>query len=162
MHRQHVHRVQHGVTLIELMIVLVIVSILAAIAIPSYRDHIRRGARSSAQQFLLDLAQKQEQFFLDQRQYSTLFGPPGTANSLNLNFAESPAAKYYQAPVIAVAAGPPATFLMSLTPVAGSTVDGDGVLFINNLQQKWREVNGNTTYEAGSDCRWEVQSCIPS
>ncbi|MGH8616857.1 MAG: type IV pilin protein [Burkholderiales bacterium] len=155
--------VQHGVTLVELMIVLVIVAILAAIGIPSYRDHIRRGARSSAQQFLLDLAQKQEQFFLDQRQYATLVGPPGTANSLNLDFANSPAAKYYQAPVINVAAGPPATFRITITPVVGSPVDGDGVLVINNLQQKWREVDGNSTYESGvgRDCRWEEQSCIP-
>jgi len=154
---------QSGLTLIEVMIVLLIVSVLAAIAIPSYRDHIRRGARAAGQQFLLDIAQKQEQFFLDQRAYTTVWGPPNTAGSLNLDFANSPAAKYYQNPVIAAVAGPPVGYIVSLVPIAGSLTDGDGVLVLDNQLRKWREVNGNLTYEAGpgADCRWEEQSCKP-
>ena len=57
-----------GFTLIELMITVAVIAILAAVAYPSYQDHIRRGVRSQGQQFLMDIAQRQEQFFLDQRQ----------------------------------------------------------------------------------------------
>ena len=40
---------QRGMTLTEIMIAVVIVSILAAVAIPSYREYMRRAARSDAQ-----------------------------------------------------------------------------------------------------------------
>ena len=156
-------RRQQGVTLIELMIVLVIVSILAAVAIPSYRDHLRRGARSAGQQFLQEMAQKQEQYFLDQRAYSNLVGPPGTAGSLNMDFANSPAAKYYQAPVITLQAGPPVGYLLSMQPAAGTVVATDGTLVLDNLQRRWREVDNNLTYSPGpgADCRWEEERCTP-
>ena len=63
-----------GMTLIELMMVLAVMAILIAIALPSYQRYQVRGIRSQGQQFLMDLAQAQEQFFLDQRQYATVIG----------------------------------------------------------------------------------------
>jgi len=59
-----------GFTLIELMITVAIIAILTAIAYPSYVDHVRRATRSQGQQYLMDLAQRQEQVFLDQRAYA--------------------------------------------------------------------------------------------
>ena len=59
-----------GVTLIELLIVVAIVGILAAIATPSYRDYIRRGEQSSAQQALMGLAQAMEQFYAQNLTYT--------------------------------------------------------------------------------------------
>ena len=47
------NRKQHGFTLIELMIVVVIVAILASISYPSYREFVRRSARSEAKTALL-------------------------------------------------------------------------------------------------------------
>ena len=70
-----------GMTLIELVMVIAIISILVAVALPSYQRYAARGIRSQAQQFLMDLAQAQEQFFLDQRQYATDLGNgPGLLN----------------------------------------------------------------------------------
>jgi len=63
-----------GFTLIELMMVLAVMAILVAVALPSYQRYQVRGIRSQGQQFLMDLAQAQEQFFLDQRQYATVTG----------------------------------------------------------------------------------------
>ena len=63
---------QHGFTLIELMIVVVILGIIAAFAIPSYQDHMRKTRRSDAKSALSDLAARQEQFFLDNKTYTTV------------------------------------------------------------------------------------------
>lgn len=56
------HR-QSGITLIELMIVVVIVGILAAIAYPSYRNHVMRSGRSEAKIALEEAAQAMEKCF---------------------------------------------------------------------------------------------------
>jgi type IV pilus assembly protein PilE len=58
-----------GFTLIELMIVVVIIAILAAIAIPSYQDYIRRGQASEAGAFLSDYRVKMEQYYQDNKGY---------------------------------------------------------------------------------------------
>lgn len=63
-----------GFTLIELMIVIAIISILAAIAIPNYNDYVRRAKLTEAQASLSDLRVKMEQFFQDYRNYGNADG----------------------------------------------------------------------------------------
>jgi len=63
------HR-QRGVTLMELMIVVVIVGILASVGYPAYREHSLRAARSEGRGALLAAASRQEQFFLDNKSYA--------------------------------------------------------------------------------------------
>jgi type IV pilus assembly protein PilE len=60
-----------GFTLMELMVAVAIVGILAAIAYPSYTRQIAKGNRSAAQSFMFSLANKQEQYLLDNRQITT-------------------------------------------------------------------------------------------
>ena len=66
-----------GFTLIELIIAVVIVGILAAIALPSYNNSILRANRAQAKQFLEDIANRQEQYLLDQRTYTATIGSGG-------------------------------------------------------------------------------------
>jgi len=60
-----------GVTLMELMIVVVIISILTAIAYPSYRQYVARAKRNEAKAGLLQIATLQERFYLQNNTYTT-------------------------------------------------------------------------------------------
>lgn len=61
---------QRGFTMIELMIVVVVVAILAAIAFPQYRDYIVRSNRAIAKSLLTQVADRQEQFYTANKRYS--------------------------------------------------------------------------------------------
>lgn len=60
-----------GVTLIELMVVVLVVGILASIAVPSYRNYLLRAQRSDATAALLRIAAAQEKFYLQNNTYAT-------------------------------------------------------------------------------------------
>lgn len=59
-----------GFTLIELAIVLLIVAILMAVAIPSYRKYVVRSNRVDAQRTLVDIAAREEQVFYGKNAYT--------------------------------------------------------------------------------------------
>jgi type IV pilus assembly protein PilA len=80
-------RRQHGFTLIELMIVVAIIGILAAIAIPAYQDYIARAQASEAMQLLGGAKAPFAEFFGDQGRWPT--GPGSVMGNL--------AGKYVQA-----------------------------------------------------------------
>ena len=63
------HR-QRGITLMELMVVMTIVGILAAIAIPSYRMYVVRANRSDAKTALLGAAQSLERCYTNSTPYA--------------------------------------------------------------------------------------------
>jgi type IV pilus assembly protein PilE len=67
-------QLQKGVTLIELVVVMIIVGILAAVAIPSYRNYVIRSNRADAKDALLALATQQEKFYLQCNRYATTIG----------------------------------------------------------------------------------------
>lgn len=60
-----------GFTLIEVMIVVAIIGILAAIAYPSYDEYVKRGNRTEGQAFLSDVAARQERYFSQNNAYIT-------------------------------------------------------------------------------------------
>lgn len=66
--RKHYHS---GFTLIELMIVVAIIGILAAIAYPAYQDQMRKSRRSDAHAALTQAAALQERIYMDTNQYSS-------------------------------------------------------------------------------------------
>jgi type IV pilus assembly protein PilE len=64
-------RRKSGFTLIELMIVVVIIAILAAVALPSYRDHMMRSKITEATSNLASIRVNMEQYYQDNRKYGT-------------------------------------------------------------------------------------------
>ena len=144
-----------GFTLIELMIVVFIVGILASVAYPSYVASVTRGYRSEGQQWLQDFAQRQEQIFLDRRAYATA-GLGNGANQLPMLFPEpgNSANQRYNAPNIVAIAGPPAGFVACLQPLGGGPVAADGGLCIDSTGLRWRDMNSNGSFEAGTDLQW--------
>ncbi|GMR17353.1 MAG: type IV pilin protein [Gammaproteobacteria bacterium] len=76
-------KLSRGVTLIELLIVVAIVGILAAIAYPNYRDYVARAKRNEARSALLQIATNQERFYLQNNTYTTNMTKLGFATSTN-------------------------------------------------------------------------------
>lgn len=131
-----------GFSLIELIIVVAILGILATIAYPSYREHVRRAHRLAAQEFLLDVAQRQEQLLIDRRSYGS------TLADLNLSLPNKLAANYQFEGCSLNTPGQRPFFQCAMRPLPGGTMrdvnpdDGNnGRLFINSRGERWRETN---------------------
>lgn len=71
-----------GFSLIELMIVVLIVAILGAVAIPNYRSYILRTHRTDATRVLLDLAGRQERYFFSNNAYTDNIADLGGKTSM--------------------------------------------------------------------------------
>ncbi len=105
-----------GFSLVEMMIVLAIVSIIAAFAIPEYRDYVRRAQRADATIGLLQVAGMQEKFYLQNNTYTADLSAagldyPGTQQG------------YYD---ITVTAADATGFALQAVPAAGSPQLDDG------------------------------------
>jgi type IV pilus assembly protein PilE len=134
-----------GFTLIELMITVAIVAILAAIAYPSYQNYLKKGRRAAAQGFMMEVANKQQQYLIDSRGYAlgsggiTTLGltpPPETTNFYTWDVCPSNATTPPPSPPCATTATTPPSFTIIATPVSTSAQANDGVLTVNNLGGK--------------------------
>lgn len=121
-------RAWRGFTLIELMIAMAIIAVLAAIAIPNYQQYRVKANRADAQAFLMDVAQRQQQYLLDARAFA------GTLAELGMVAPEKVARNYTV--TIDIEAGPPPTFLLTATPIATSGQSADGVLTLDQSGAK--------------------------
>jgi len=125
-----------GFTLIELMITILVVAILASIAIPSYRQYVIRGNRTAAQAVMMEIATRQQQFFVANRVYAE-----GDEEANDLGFSLPPeVADNYDFDLVAVP-GPPPGFTITFTPKGGQAGDVDLTLNsagVKTPADKWK------------------------
>lgn len=135
-----------GFTLIELMIVVAVVAILAAIAYPSYQDSIRKSKRADARAGLMDAAQYMERFYSQNDRYDQANNASATPTALPAALTVVPkgAASGKQDYTIQFQTGTlkARSYTLEAVPQAGSIMASDkcGTLRINNVGQ--RTVNG--------------------
>lgn len=129
-----------GFSLIELMIVVAIVAILAAVAVPSYQSFVQEGRRAEGVALALDIASRQERYFTQSANY--------TDKAENLGYAASrrngnnPLSEngYYEAVITGTAAGASnaiSTYSISTEP---SVADAEcGNLILDNIGRRTSE-----------------------
>lgn len=134
-----------GFTLIEIMVVLVILGILAAITLPSYRSSVEKSRRTDGKAALLDLAARSEKFFAQNNSYTT---EVSAASGLSLGRTTSLDA-YYNLTVAACGGGA-ITRCYLLTATATGVQASDDVctsLSLDNVGRKTAKDGGGAAVD---------------
>lgn len=116
---------EKGFTLVELMITVLVVGILASIAIPNYRDYVRKSKRAEARTALMQAAMNMERYFSSNNIYSgatagTVFPSRSEANNYSISLGDVT----------------DQTYSLVATPLGGQANDPCGKLIINQAGQK--------------------------
>lgn len=115
----HQRPLKNGFTLIEVMIVVAIISIIAAIAVPSYSRYMIDARRTDAITFLSEVAGEQQRYFTENNQYAADMQELGYGNAKTY---DTPEGHY----VVSVSnPGGTGRYLLTATPATGGKQAGD-------------------------------------
>lgn len=106
-------RGSRGFSLLELMIVVVVIAILTAVALPSYRQYTLRSHRVDAMQALQDLASREESYFFSNNTYTK-------DSTTALNWSAGAASNYFK---IDVASASSTDYVLTATAIGTQTQD---------------------------------------
>ncbi len=122
-----------GFTLIELLIVIAIVGIITAIALPSYQNYVQQSNRAVAKAILLENAQFMEQFYTENNRYDQT-NPGGAVVVLPIVQSPRPGGGGVIQYTINVVTPTPNTFTLQAVPNAAGPMAGDvcGTLTLTN------------------------------
>jgi len=148
-------RLAYGFTLVELMVVVLVITILAVIAVPSYLSQTLKSRRSEAKSILMDLAARQERYMATNGTYSSLatdMGYTGTwpqyvgNNYYSVSISNVSAAT----PATSTTAATPATFKFTATAVGGQQKDTLCKTF--SVDQTGAQTSTNSSDSASTGC----------
>ncbi len=119
-----------GFTLVEVMIVMVVIAILGAIAMPSYTQYLKKSARKEAQQLLLQAAVRQETHLVRNGRYA--------ANMSDLGFASNSVATDSGRYTVSVSASTNSSYALAAAPTSKGGQDSDrcGTFTVNHFGER--------------------------
>lgn len=121
-----------GVTLLEILVVLVLVGVIGALALPAYRQYMVRVHRTEATTTLHEIATAEERFYLRHGRYaSDIAGRPPAGLGVVVD-----ASRHYRFSVTLAEDGQ--SFIASATPMRDGGQDGDGECLVFSLDHRGR------------------------
>jgi type IV pilus assembly protein PilE len=147
---------QRGITLIELLIALAIISLLTITALPNYQAFVSKGRRADGQALLLHIATLQERWFTENMTYASSLSALGYAAEVHTS-----EKGYYTVTLLDPTAAAavlqsscPITscYVAEATPVGGQAGDGKMALAANGSQ--YRDANHNNSYADAGENHW--------
>ena len=108
-----------GFTLMEVLVACAIVGILTAIALPAYTSYVIKSKRGAAQAMMMDLANREEQFLIANRNYGDTAALVASGFGLPANVA----ANYSWD--VALAPGTVPGYIITFTAINNQVADGN-------------------------------------
>ena len=123
---RHHGRASRGMTLLELMIVVVVIGLLGAVALPAYQSSVRKAHRADAKTALTTAAQRLERFYTENSRYDT-----ATVGTKATDTISPKTENEYYAVTLGVTPGVRTTYLLTATPQGAQAADACGNFTLN-------------------------------
>lgn len=128
------HQRGQGFSLVELLVVVTIIGILLAIALPSYNQYLVRAKRTGAKTALLEIVSRQERYAATNRAYFPAGTTAQVESGLGMSIPDDVKASYgFTITLQNVGSGANNGFLATATPIPGSSQEPDGALSITHF-----------------------------
>ena len=110
-----------GMTLLELMIVVVVIGLLGAVALPAYQSSVRKAHRADAKTALTTAAQRLERFYTENSRYDTAKVGTATTDTISPKTENE-----YYVVTLDVTAGVRTAYTLTATPQGAQATDACG------------------------------------
>ena len=117
---------KRGMTLIELMIVVAVVALLGAVALPAYQSSVRKAHRADAKTALTTAAQQLERFYTENNRYDT-----ATVGSDRTDTISPTTENQYYTLALGVISGTRNAYILTATPQGAQASDSCGSFTLN-------------------------------